>query len=61
MITTKTVFVLGAGASKPYGLPVGSELCQSVIKEFEGDTDEKKEFLKLTPFSEGHIQGLSTA
>ena len=26
MITTPTVFVLGAGASKPYGLPLGGEL-----------------------------------
>ncbi|MEN6575065.1 MAG: hypothetical protein ABFD90_01890 [Phycisphaerales bacterium] len=33
MIATKTVLILGAGASKPYGFPVGNELV-SQIREF---------------------------
>ncbi len=32
MINKKTVLVLGAGASKPYGLPLGIELRDSVIR-----------------------------
>jgi hypothetical protein len=32
MINEKTVLVLGAGASKPYGLPLGTELRDSVIR-----------------------------
>lgn len=32
MITKRTVFVLGAGASKPYGFPTGYELYQFVIR-----------------------------
>ena len=32
MITTRTVLVLGAGASKPYGLPLGSELRDEVLR-----------------------------
>jgi hypothetical protein len=32
MITTKTVLVLGAGASAPYGFPTGSTLKDRIIK-----------------------------
>lgn len=32
MINQKTVLILGAGASKPYGLPLGMELRDSVIR-----------------------------
>lgn len=32
MITKRTVLILGAGASKPYGFPLGSELRDEVIK-----------------------------
>lgn len=32
MISKKTVLILGAGASKPYGLPLGMELRDIVIK-----------------------------
>jgi hypothetical protein len=31
MIRKKTVFVLGAGAHKSYGLPLGSELLESIL------------------------------
>jgi hypothetical protein len=32
MIKNKTVFVLGAGASKPYGYPTGEELFKEVLR-----------------------------
>lgn len=34
MITDKTVFILGAGASKPYGYPTGGDLRKKICKEF---------------------------
>lgn len=34
MIDIPTVFILGAGSSKPYGYPTGAELRKSIIKEF---------------------------
>jgi len=35
MIERETVFVLGAGASKPYGFPVGRDLLKSVVKDLQ--------------------------
>ena len=37
MIKTKTVLVLGAGASMPYGLPSGHQLLESLC-ELQGGT-----------------------
>ena len=34
MITAKTVFILGAGASKPYGFPTALELRKDIIHKF---------------------------
>jgi len=34
MITDKTVFILGAGASKPYGFPTALELRRDIIKSY---------------------------
>lgn len=34
MITDKTVFILGAGASKPYGFPTAAELRRDIIYNF---------------------------
>lgn len=34
MIADKTVFILGAGASKPYGFPTAFELRKDIIKNF---------------------------
>ncbi len=36
MIEKRTVFILGAGASKPYGYPTGIELRHMIVKDFEG-------------------------
>ena len=32
MIDTPTLFILGAGASVPYGFPVGAQLKRHIIK-----------------------------
>ena len=44
MITEPTLFILGAGASKPYGYPTGRELRKQIIKEspkYFGNTLDK--------------------
>jgi len=37
MITEETVFILGAGASAPYGYPTGKELRRQICKDFAAD------------------------
>lgn len=37
MITTPTVFILGAGASAPYGFPVGAKLVEKIKSFFHKD------------------------
>jgi hypothetical protein len=43
MITEPTLFILGAGASKPYGFPTGAELRAEIINEF------RKELSRMLP------------
>ena len=50
------VFILGAGASKPFGLPLGNELYRSVIDNFSYDGKHTKEFFKVTPFVERNLR-----
>ncbi|MGD0625710.1 MAG: hypothetical protein ABSB32_13440 [Thermodesulfobacteriota bacterium] len=37
MIDIPTLFILGAGASKPYGFPTGRELRTQIIRSFPSD------------------------
>ncbi len=37
MFKTKTLFILGAGASVPYGYPVGKDLIKNIIKDMQDD------------------------
>lgn len=37
MFKSNTVFILGAGASKPYGYPTGYELRQWICNDFNND------------------------
>ncbi len=37
MIKDRTVFILGAGASAPYGYPVGKDLRKEIISHYPGD------------------------
>ncbi len=48
MITTKTVFILGAGASKPFGYPLGFELCNKIVETSYGD-----DFISSYPIARG--------
>lgn len=41
MITDKTVFILGAGASKPYGFPTALELRKDIIYKFVDQYKQK--------------------
>jgi hypothetical protein len=40
MITAPTLFILGAGASKPYEFPTGEGLRDDIVKNFATDFDE---------------------
>ena len=42
MINRRTVLVLGAGASKPYGFQVGGELVDQILRELGNNTDLAK-------------------
>ncbi len=54
MIITPTVFILGAGASAPYGLPLGAELVNKIVDELKpGPTDNKKALDCLTQAAGG--------
>jgi len=62
MINTKTVLIFGAGASQAYGLLLGNELYEMVIKDFSADAAQrtaesvvKREFLDATAFNERQI------
>jgi hypothetical protein len=52
VISTKTVFVLGAGASNPFGLPLGSELKQDVLTGYGDTTGHAVHLYNTTPFSQ---------
>lgn len=39
MIDKPTLFILGAGASKPYGFPTGEELRSEIIRKFSADLE----------------------
>jgi len=47
MINKKTVLVLGAGASKPYGLPTGEELKDFIISQTFTSSDHSVYYSKL--------------
>jgi hypothetical protein len=49
MIKENTVFILGAGASKPFGYPTGPELKDKIIKDFQFYFDRLIELEKSIP------------
>ena len=49
MIKKNTVFILGAGASKPFGYPTGLELKDEIIKKFSYYFKKLNEFDKHIP------------
>jgi hypothetical protein len=48
MIDTPTLFILGAGASKPYGYPTGFELRVDIIRNFENRLSESLNKSQIT-------------
>ena len=50
MITVPTVFVLGAGASHPYGLPLGYQLRLNILDRYNVDEGHATYLLNMTPF-----------
>ncbi|MBN8988643.1 MAG: hypothetical protein J0H42_10380 [Rhizobiales bacterium] len=50
MISTPTVFVLGAGASEPYGLPLGYQLRLNILEKYNSDTGHTAHLTNTTPF-----------
>jgi hypothetical protein len=53
MITTPTVFILGAGASRPYGFPLASELHAEMLSLLRGKEFLTQEYMGKFAFSEG--------
>ena len=41
ILNSKTVFILGAGASKPFNFPLGSELKQQMLSQLENEYNKK--------------------
>lgn len=50
MIKTKTVFVLGAGASFPYGFPLGVDLKRLVLECYKDDKPHSAHLYNTTSF-----------
>jgi hypothetical protein len=50
MITVPTVFVLGAGASHPFGLPLGNELLLSILDRYNLDQGRAVYLFNTTAF-----------
>jgi hypothetical protein len=48
MITLPTVFLLGAGASQPFGLPIGNELRQNILDRYSGPNEVRANILTNT-------------
>ena len=61
MLNTKTVFVLGAGASQPFGLPLGAELYQAVLEKFSVGGANRQHLLNTTRFLERDIDRFLSA
>src|SRR5687767_8080552 len=47
MIRKPTVFVLGAGASRPYGFPLGIDLVDQICSEILGTSDDSGVLVRL--------------
>ncbi|MBU0769549.1 MAG: hypothetical protein KJ687_10700 [Proteobacteria bacterium] len=57
MINTKTVLVLGAGASKSYGFPIGSELVREIVEGLRpGSSNQLIPFLTTSGIKDQFIQ-----
>ena len=58
MITRPTVFILGAGASYGFGYPLGKNLVEIILKNFDSANPKNAiELFKGLGFSEDEIAG----
>lgn len=55
MINVPTVFILGAGASVPYGYPTGPELKNLIVQSLATDSSPSRILLKGVGFEHSHI------
>jgi hypothetical protein len=55
VIKTKTVFVLGAGASHPFGFPLGSELKKLVLDHYHNEQGHAVHLYNATDFSKSAV------
>jgi hypothetical protein len=61
LIREPTVFVLGAGASEPYGLPLGPELRSNILQHYNSDAGLTVHLFNTTPFVRHQIDSFVTA
>jgi hypothetical protein len=61
MINSKTVFVLGAGASYPFGYPLGAELYQSVVENLRNGRELRMHLLNATRFTSAEVDQFLSA
>jgi hypothetical protein len=61
VIKNKTVFVLGAGASNPFGLPLGAELKTHVLANYNDKAGHAVNLYNTTTFREGDVRSFITA
>ncbi len=61
MITQPTVFVLGAGASAPYGLPLGAGLRTNILDRYNDNTGRTVHLLNTTRFNRAEIDAFVNA
>jgi hypothetical protein len=61
VIVAPTVFVLGAGASHPYGLPLGRQLYQAVLDQFGTMTALRLAVAAMTGLASNQIDGFINA
>jgi hypothetical protein len=61
VISARTVFVLGAGASQPYGLPLGGELYNLVLSEVKRGSPGLTHLTNTTPHNERDVDQFISA
>jgi hypothetical protein len=55
LITQSTVFVLGAGASHPYGLPLGGSLRTDILERYRDTGGHTPHLTNTTTFGQNQI------
>ncbi len=53
MIQRKTVFVLGAGASQPFGFPLGASLLIEIVQGLKSPASKMNQALTREPAKDG--------